>query len=369
MVRPLSCRGSALTIPPEAMTPSLFHTPALLVALLLLCASCGTGDASATAAAAADSTAAVAQQPSLTPGPFDTDSAMALIETQTLMGPRVPGTEAHTRAHDWITGRLKALGATVTTQGSYLPFDGIDGFDAHPRNIFASFYPGRTRRVMLLAHYDTRPVADRDPDPANRNTPIDGANDGASGVAVMLEIARNIAANDPGVGVDLLFTDCEDGGIDAPDGADNATHMLYENTWCVGARQWAATQRFDTTDRPAYAILLDMVGGKGASFDAEYFSTLYAPDVVKRIRDTAAALGYGHLFGDTRGAAINDDHLPLNNAGIPTADIIDTRNGQGGSFIDTWHTLGDNFANIDPRTLKTVGTVVSTIIYNDTNTR
>lgn len=294
---------------------------------------------------------------------FNRDSAMAMLKTQTDFGPRVPGSDAHSKCVDFITSRLKNLGADVVLQEATVT-NPINGEPVPIRNIQATFNPSGTSRVMLLAHYDSRPWADEDPTPANRVKPIDGANDGASGVAVMLEIARLISERQPTVGVDLLFVDAEDGGLSAPDGSAYEEAVRYERSWCLGSRYWAENMPGDRV-RPRYAILLDMVGGKDAVFYREAFSHANARPVVHKVWDKARKLGYGDRFRNEIGGAINDDHLPLLNAGIPAIDIIEIGNQRTGGFNQTWHTLNDNYENIDPSTIEMVGRILTDIIYSE----
>lgn len=291
------------------------------------------------------------------------DSVYAYVEAQTSLGPRVPGSAAHARCAEMLRTHLADAGAEVSTHtgtGSL-----ADGTPIRFENIFGRFGSAARRRILLLAHYDTRPWADEDPDPAYHNTPIEGANDGASGVAVLLEVARNIAAKDPGIGVDILFTDAEDSGMSAPEGSDEATLMRYENSWCIGTQHWVRNMPYDITkgEMPAYAILVDMVGAAGAVFAKEYFSMRSAPQVVSKVWDAAARRGLGELFVQRRGGAINDDHIHIISAGIPAIDIIDA--GRPGGFTPTWHTMADNIANIDRTTLYAVAQVLLDVIYSE----
>lgn len=286
---------------------------------------------------------------------FSADSAMLWLKAQTDLGPRVPGSRAHDACVSYLTGRLRDFGADTvcviggsarTWEGKSLPV----------RNIFARYGADRPAHILLMAHYDTRPWADRDPEPANREKPIDGANDGASGVAVILEIARNLGIKAAEVGVDILLTDLEDSGATEEAAAG-------EDTWCLGAQDFAENLPYTPADRPRYGILLDMVGGKDARFHREYFSDRRASDATDRVWSMAARMGLGSRFIDAPGGAITDDHLPLIDAGIPVTDIIENMSAATGSFPATWHTLDDNFGNIDPQALSDVGRVVLNVIY------
>lgn len=281
---------------------------------------------------------------------FDADSAYEYVARQVAFGPRVPGTSAHKECATWLESELKRHGAEVTVTDTTMR--STDGRLYPVHNITGRFNPTAVKRVMLVAHYDTRPTADEDPDPANRTRPIDGANDGASGTAVILEIARHASAALPADrGLDILFVDTEDSGTHDDDA-----------TWCLGSQAYVASLE-PGAPRPVYAILLDMVGGEDARFAREYFSDTYARPVNDRIWQTARQLGHGDRFPDRVGGAINDDHVHLLGAGIPTVDIIETTHPETGSFNPTWHTMADNIDNISRETLRTVGRVITATIY------
>lgn len=311
----------------------------LLLATVATSACGGNRSASETAPATSESHSAVTE-----PAVFNADSAYRFVAEQVEFGPRVPGTEAHRRCGDYIASKLHGYGAEVTVTDTV--FVTPDGKSTSIRNIMGRFRPEAKKSVMLLAHYDTRPWADRDADPANHSQPIDGANDGASGVAVMLEIARNISGIPANLGIDMLFVDAEDAGTYDDDA-----------TWCIGSQAWAAYLN-PADRRPSFAILLDMVGGKDAVFHREYFSELSAKGINDRLWAAARALGHGNRFVDAIGGAINDDHLNIQAAGIPAIDIIESYNPATEGFNPTWHTLDDNLSNIDPTTMAIVGRVV-----------
>ena len=287
---------------------------------------------------------------------FNADSAYAYVARQTQFGPRVPGTAAHAACKDWLTAKLHAAGADTVFVQEGRQDDGR-GKTVTVRNVFARFGGKKADRVLLLAHYDTRPWADEDPEASNRNTPIDGANDGASGVGVLLEVARVLGTQTAPVGVDILLTDCEDSGISGDDEGDG-----HEDTWCLGARYFAANLPYPAA-LPKGAVLLDMVGGRNAVFRQEYFSLQRAPQLTRTLWNAAAAAGAGSRFPATVGGAVNDDHLPLLDAGVPTVDIIEIGHPQTGSFNPTWHTLQDNMDNIDAATLDAVGRTLLQYIY------
>ncbi len=280
------------------------------------------------------------------------DSVFAFVEAQTSMGPRVPGKAGHNQCMAFIKERLAAYGAVVSVQDTVFAPAGTELLPQRVRNITGRFNVGAPRHVLLLAHYDTRPWADEDGDPANHDTPISGANDGASGVAVLLEIARLMEQLPDNIEIEMLFVDAEDAG--------NHTEDL---SWCIGSQAWASA--FDPLRRriPEYAILLDMVGGKNAIFHREYFSEQYASKINNKVWNTAKQLGYGERFPNEIGGALNDDHIHILSVGIPAIDIVESAHPSTQSFNPTWHTLEDNINNIDRATLKMVGDVVINTIF------
>lgn len=294
---------------------------------------------------------------------FNADSAYSYVRQQTSFGPRVPGSDAHARTVEWLTEKLRSFGAdTVMIQTAEMA--SVNGM-LPVRNIFARFNSKAPSHLLFLAHYDTRPWADEDPDEANHNKPIDGANDGASGVGVLLEMARIISMHAPQTGIDILFADTEDSGKSAPDDADLSTQKLYDASWCLGSQYFVKNMPYAPGSLPKVAILLDMVGARNAVFPREYFSAQAAPGWQKRISDAAARAGYGDRFPQDIAGAVNDDHVPFIQSGIPAVDIIEIGHPQTGSFNPVWHTLQDNIDNIDPATLKAVGSTIISLIYSD----
>lgn len=270
---------------------------------------------------------------------FNADSAYAYVKRQVDFGPRVPNTEAHHLAAAWLASELRRHGAEVTEQKADIT--AYDGTKLKITNIMGSFNPEKKDRLLLLAHYDTRPWADEDPDAANHGKAIDGANDGASGVGVLLETARMLGASNTGNGIDILFVDAEDYGNSDTD-----------DSFALGARYFAENP-IKPGYKPSRAILLDMVGDPNASFPAEYISRQAAPDLDDAFRAAAAKAGYGDKFPRRLGGGVTDDHVELIKQGIPAIDIIDYRPGSG--FCPTWHTMDDNMANISRETLRAVG--------------
>lgn len=214
--------------------------------------------------------------------------------------------------------------------------------------------------ILLCAHWDSRPWADNDPDSANWHKPIMGANDSASGVAVMLEVARLLhLADSIGIGVDFICFDAEDWGTPQWD-EDNDNG----NSWALGAQYWAANPHKENY-RPRFGILLDMVGGQGARFYQEGVSLQYAQSIVDKVWKAADTAGYGSMFPKVPGGMVTDDHVPLNEtAGIPTVDIIAYYpDCVQSSFGPTWHTVSDNIDNIDRNSLKAVGQTIIQVLF------
>lgn len=276
---------------------------------------------------------------------FSADSAYSYVARQVGFGPRVPGTEAHRKCGDWLVETLKGFGAEVSEQTSILTT--FDGTRIPMRNIYARINPESENRILLLAHWDSRPWADNDPDPSNHKTPVDGANDGASGTGVLLELARIAGTADYNKGVDILFCDAEDWGTEHND-----------DSWAMGARYFASNPL--TKNIPSAAILLDMVGAPDATFMREYYSQMSNPALADEIWATAKSLGHGDIFINKIGSAVNDDHVELIKAGIPAIDIIDYREGEG--FFSGWHTTHDNMEAISMETLGKVGNVIETYL-------
>ena len=289
---------------------------------------------------------------------FVADSAMAYVNAQCAFGARVPGTEAHRLCGDWIVSRFKSFGCEVSELSSTVK--GYDGADLPCRNIQARFNPEAADRILLTAHWDSRAWADHDADASNHRTPVLAANDGASGVAVMLEIARTIAAKGLSYGIDFVCFDVEDQGT--PEWADVDSD---DDFWCLGSTFWAQ-QAFAVGYQARFAINLDMVGGRSARFAMEGFSRRYASTLVDLIWHLAQQIGYADYFPLRDAGYVTDDHMPLNTiAHIPAIDIIAHYDGSTSSFGPTWHTTNDTPENIDPEVMKAVGQTLLQLIYND----
>lgn len=282
------------------------------------------------------------------------DSLYKFVEAQVNCGPRNPGSKGHNKCRRYLTESLKSYGVdTIIIQQS--PVTIWNGEKHTAYNILGRINPSSKDRILLLAHYDTRPWADEDPDEQFHQTPIDGANDGASGVAVLLEVARCLKeVTLQNIGIDLLMVDLEDSG-----------RYNDNESWCLGTQKWVDAMPYSIDDRPMYGILFDMVGGINARFNREHISQSYAKHIVDKIWALANASGYADRFPNSIGGSIVDDHLYINQAGIPCVDIIESANPQTESFNPTWHTVADNLASIDRETLRIVTQVVFNLITQE----
>jgi hypothetical protein len=286
---------------------------------------------------------------------FNADSAYMFIEKQVAFGPRVPNTAAHRECGDWLVSTLKKYNAVVVEQKAKLR--AFDGTMLDARNIIGSYNPDSPSRILLCAHWDSRPWADHDENEDNLRKPVPGANDGASGVGVLLEIARLMSINNPGVGVDIVFFDAEDYG--EPQDLQGS----HQHAWALGSQYWS-TNPHVAGYTARFGILLDMVGAKDATFTQEQYSRYYAPNIVRKVWQTAERLGYGNLFLNRNSGPITDDHVYVNeNLRIPTIDIIDYHDDREKGFFDQWHTIYDNMDNISKETLKGAGQTVITVVF------
>jgi len=287
---------------------------------------------------------------------FDRDSAFYFVKTQTSFGPRVPNTEAHKKCAQFLQTQLKNYCDRVIVQ-SFVTHT-YDGTKINGKNIIGSFFPEKEKRILLAAHWDSRPFADNDPNPANRDKPIDGANDGASGVGILLEIARQLKEKNPAVGIDIVFFDVEDWG---PRNSQN----VEGDWWCLGSQYWAKNQHA-INYKAEYGILLDMVGAPNAKFMQEWHSMHYASRIVSKVWAKAYQLGYKDYFLNIGSNPVTDDHVYVSKiAKIPMINIIHQDNSTETGFNPTWHTLHDNISNIDKHTLYVVGTTVLAVLYEE----
>jgi Zn-dependent M28 family amino/carboxypeptidase len=286
---------------------------------------------------------------------FNADSAYSYVEAQLSFGNRTPGSKGWEQCAAWLEQQLQRHCDTVIVQ----PFKATlwDGTTVPGRNIVGSLNPMAQKRVMLAAHWDSRLWADHDPDDANHRSPVPGANDGASGAAVLLEMARVMSQMPPSVGVDFVLFDVEDQG--QPEWADT----YEDNTWCKGSQHWAQNRHIPYYTA-VYGVLFDMVGTAQPRFTKEQVSRHYAPGLTDKLWNTAAALGYSNIFVNQSTDPILDDHLYVNQiAGIPMADIV--QNSGTTSFFIHWHTTTDDLSNLNAESLRIVATVTMKTIYGD----
>jgi hypothetical protein len=288
---------------------------------------------------------------------FNADTAYYFVDQQVKFGPRVPNSKAHKECAAWLEKTLKNYTSQVTVQ----PFTAkaYNGTLLNCKNIIASFNPKNSARVLLCSHWDSRPYADNDPDSAYHRTPIDGANDGASGVGVLLEIARQLMITPAAIGVDILLLDGEDYG--APQDAG----FIGSDDWALGSQYWSRYPHSNAYSA-RYGILLDMVGAENAVFTMEGTSMYYAPDIVQKIWNMGAAIGYSDYFSTERTNAITDDHVYINQLRqVPTIDIIQHDQSTQSGFYQNWHTMKDNMKGISKPTLKAVGQTILTVVRNE----
>lgn len=313
----------------------------------LLAISCGGGTKQNTTEQ--NQQAAVVEKPQ-----FSGDSAYRFVAEQVAFGPRVPESEAHAKCRDYLAGKLEQYGAKVTVQKGTSTL--YNGRSIPIYNVIGEMNPDAGNRVLLMAHWDSRPFADEDSDPAKRRQPILGANDGASGVGVLLEVARLIdAAENTDLGVDIVFFDVEDYGHPSWEGEGGG--------WCLGSKYWAENPH-RLGYRARYGILLDMVGAPNAQFFYEHYSQLYASSILEMVWDNAIKNGFGGYFVKKQGGAIVDDHLPVNEIlKIPSINIIQYNPNTPTRFYEHWHTHKDDMNSIDKNTLYAVGQTLVNVIF------
>lgn len=295
---------------------------------------------------------------------FNADSAYLFCQQQCDFGPRTMNSEAHERCAQWIADKFRQYGCDVALQQADLK--GYDGTILKSTNIIAHS-PLRLEgageakpRILICAHWDSRPWADNDPDSANWHKPVMAANDGASGVAVMLELARIIQQHDSlPIAVDFVCFDAEDWGVPQWENDGDA------DSWALGAQYWAANCPKSIANSYLYGILLDMVGGQSAKFYQEYYSMRYARNIVEKVWQAASAAGYGSYFLAKDGGGVTDDHIPVNEkAGIPCIDIINHYpDCEQSNFGPTWHTVNDDMQHLDKNTLEAVGQTLVQLLY------
>ncbi|WP_164891120.1 M28 family peptidase [Botryobacter ruber] len=331
------------------------NIPALLLGVVLAIAGCDSSEQKAD-----DNATAVAEKAVVEAPEFNADSAYNYVAKQVAFGPRIPNTAPHYQTGEYLIGKLKELGAEVQVQNFQM--EAYDGKMLNLRNIIASFKPKAANRVLLAAHWDSRPFADKDE--TNPQEPIEGANDGASGVGILLEIARVLgsAAQKPDVGVDIILFDGEDYGQPEDSGLP-----YKDDTWCLGAQYWSRNMH-TANYRAKYGILLDMVGAENAKFAREGTSMRYAKNVVAKVWRAGNRLGYSDYFKYVDAPGITDDHTYINAwAKIPTIDIIEYNMGatDGDYFGPYHHRHTDTMDIISKKTLKAVGQTVLHVLYNE----
>jgi len=280
---------------------------------------------------------------------FNADSAYSFVKAQVDFGPRIPGTKAHANCADYFITKLKSYGCETFMQSAT-----IQTFDKKQfklKNIIGAFNPNAKKRIIICSHWDTRPWADGDK--ATKDKTFDSANDGPSGVGVALEIARLLNNVKPELGIDFIFFDLEDYGTSNDD-----------ESWCLGSKYWAKNMH-KPNYYADYGILMDMVGAANAMFPKEKQSVDYASSIVDKVWNAASRIGYSNYFApQVKFFVGNDDHIPLNEAGIPCIDIIEYNQATGG-FGDYHHTVKDNMDIIDKKTLKAVGQTLLEVIYSE----
>lgn len=290
---------------------------------------------------------------------FNRDSAYAYIQKQVDFGPRVPGSAAHQACKEWIVAKMESFGTKVSQQDFEATI--FNGQTLPGTNIFAQINPQSTQRLLFGAHWDSRIVADSPLSTERQDEAVLGADDGASGVGILMELARLLAQDTSlDIGIDIVFFDIEDNGANGNNG--------LQDTWALGAQYWSRNLPYGAT-KPEYGILLDMVGAKGARFALEGYSMQYAPNIVDKIWKLAGYLGYSNYFVNQRGGQITDDHLYVNTvAQIPMIDIINQQPNTPGTpsgFGAHWHTHNDDMDIIDKATIRTVGKLLVEVIYRE----
>lgn len=286
------------------------------------------------------------------PPTFNSDSAYSYVKYQADLGPRSPGSKAHDKVVDYYEKQFKKFGAQVLIQaGNVKTFDGKSWL---LKNVIASFNPQNSNRILLCSHYDSRPFCEKESDPKLKAGACPGVNDGASGVGVLMEIARNIQATDPKIGIDMILFDLEDYG-------DNGG---MPDTWCLGSQYWSKNPH-KTGYTAKYGILLDMVGAKDATFPKEGVSMYYAKDVVTKVWKAARTSGASNYFIDDETGDMTDDHTFVNSiAQIPCIDILHY-DSKKNSFFAHHHKSSDDISTIDKNTLQGVGQTLLEVIYNE----
>lgn len=287
---------------------------------------------------------------------FERDSAFNYIQQQVNFGPRVPNTPAHTACKDWMVDKMKNLGAEVIEQD--FKATAYTGEVLNGTNIIAQYNTDNPNRILLCAHWDSRHISDHDPNEANHDKPVMGADDGGSGVGVLMEIARHLQQNPIDLGVDIIFFDLEDYGESQSDNMES---------WCLGSQHWGKNLH-KPGYRAKYGILLDMVGARNAQFTMEEISMSVAPTLMRKVWKLGQGMGYGAYFVNDKTKAVIDDHLFVNRlTRIPTIDIINKPKESPTGFTKCWHTQCDDMSNINKNTLRAVGQTLIATVYRENN--
>ncbi len=287
---------------------------------------------------------------------FERDSAFNYVQKQVDFGPRVPNSPEHVACKNWMVDQMKALGAEVIEQD--FKATAYTGDVLNGTNIIAQYNVDNPNRILLCAHWDSRHISDHDPNEANHTKPVLGADDGGSGVGVLMEIARNLQNTPIDLGVDIVFFDLEDYGESQSDNI---------NSWCLGSQHWAKNLH-KPGYKAKYGILLDMVGARNAQFTMEEISMSVAPTLMRKVWKLGQGMGYNAYFLNDKTKAVIDDHLFINRiARIPTIDIINKPKGSETGFTKCWHTQCDDMSNIHKNTLRAVGQTVMATVYKENN--
>lgn len=294
----------------------------------------------------------VETKPRVVPPDFNADSSFAYVKYQADLGPRTPGSKAHEKAVEYYQSQFKRFGAQVLIQSaSSTTYDGKKWL---LKNVIASYNPQEKNRILLCAHFDSRPFSEKESDPKLKQNACPGVNDGASGVGVLMEIARNLQLKNTSIGIDIVLFDLEDYG-------DNGG---MPDTWCLGSQYWSKNPHKNGYEA-RYGILLDMVGAKNAKFPKEEMSMFYANDVVTKVWKAAKLNGANNYFTDDEIGEMTDDHAFVNKiAQIPCIDILHYDNMKN-SFFEHHHKNSDDLSTIDKNTLKAVGQTLLEVIYNE----
>lgn len=287
---------------------------------------------------------------------FDSDSAYFYIQQQVDFGPRFPNNEAHGKCALFLKKKLSSYGFITQIQiGKVTTFNNKE---ITIKNIIGEYNPAAKKRILLFAHWDSRPFADQDTKDLTK--PILGANDGGSGVGVLLEVARQLSIIKPNIGVDIIFFDAEDYGQPS-----SAMTLMDSDSWCLGSQYWAKNQH-QPNYKAEFGILLDMVGSENALFTQESISMQYAPEIVKKVWNIAHQLGYFNYFINEQTSFVGtDDHKYVNQlANIPSIDIIHYERSTG-NFHHSWHTHHDDMDVINKITLSVVGETLLAVIFEE----